>query len=675
MPRWLRSTLNTADQTARYDLSFLRTQPKFVAAIGVFLLMPALVAVIYLSSLWDPASLTRNLVVLLVNEDAGADVQGTPVNLGRSLVDGLTRDTRFTFRQLAQPAMAMHEVDAGAAAFAVLIPPDFSLRAMEATQVGTARFTVHASEGNGTSGAGFAQRFAQEIAERVNQSINEQRFATMLRLAGGSKTSLEQLQQALAQLADGASQLAAGSRKAREAGSRLDTGLGQLDQGQGQLDQGLRMLDAGSRRLTEAMAGTHGAIGRMRTQLPPESVLQRLREGASQVAAGQQALLGPLAELERGATRLRDGHDELASQAAVMPFVGEALADGALKLRSGSEQLRQGLQGLGSAGRALSTGSAQLSTGVQQLTDGLGVLSEALAQLDGSLPLAAVLDSYAEGSTRASNNATRLAHGASELHGGSQELQRGLEKLDEASLKLRDGLALLRASLPAAPAPPDGTAEGLSESVKPALQFSAPVPNQGTALTPYFVPLSLWVGATLCAVLFAYHLLPAPLAGQGQLGIVLGKLTTPSAVVIVQALILAAVLVFWFNVRVAHPARFVTTLVLTALTFAALLFALVRLFGNAGRLLAVILLAVQLAASGTMVPIELTSPLFQSLHPWLPLSWSIRATRIAMFDAYEGAWLQSIASMVALLLGTLTVTAIAGRWRVVEPDEYRPMVE
>lgn len=675
MLRWLRSTLKTADRTARFDLSFFRTQPKFVAAIGMFLLMPSIVAVIYLSSLWDPASLTRNLVVLLVNEDAGAEVQGTTINLGHSLLEGLARDSRFTYRQLSQPAMAVHEVDAGAAAFAVLIPRDFSQRAMEATQVGTARFTVHASEGNGTSGAGFAQRFAQEIAERVNQSINEQRFATMLRLAGGSKTSLEQLQQAVAQLADGASQLAAGSRKAREAGSRLGAGLGQLEQGQGQLDQGLRTLDAGSRRLTEALAGTQGTIGSIRTQLPQPTELQRLRQGASQVADGQQAIQARMAELERGATRLRDGHDELASQAAVVPFVGEALADGALKLRSGSEQLRQGLQGLGSAGQTLSDGSGQLSTGVQRLTDGIGTLAEALAQLDGALPRAAVLDSYTDASARASSTATRLAHGAGELRGGSQELQRGLEKLDEASLKLRDGLALLRASLPAAPAPPDGTAEGLSESVKPALQFSAPVPNQGTALTPYFVPLSLWVGATLCAVLFAYHLLPAPLAGQGKLGIVLGKLTTPSAIVIVQALILAAVLVFWFNVRVAHPARFVTTLVLTALTFAALLFALVRLFGNAGRLLAVILLAVQLAASGTMVPIELTSPLFQSLHPWLPLSWAIRATRIAMFDAYEGAWLQSIASMVAMLLSTLAITAAVGRWRVVDTAEYRPMVE
>lgn len=310
-----------------------------------------------------------------------------------------------------------------------------------------------------------------------------------------------------------------------------------------------------------------------------------------------------------------------------------------------------------------------------QLTQGMGAVAAGLAQIEQAAPSSAALDQFHHQGGRLVGGSATLARGSGELAGAGTALQQGLDRLDAGLRQLREGVAALQASLPEATPGPGGTPAGLSESVKPALQFSAPVPNQGTAMAPNVVPLSLWVGATLCAVMFAYHLLPAPLQHRGSAGIVLGKLAVPAAIVIAQALVLAAVLVGVMAIHVAHPLRWVITLMLTALTFASMLLVLVRLFGNAGKLLAVILLAIQLAASGTMVPIELTSPLFQAMHPWLPLSWAIKAIRIAMFDAYEGEWVQSTAAMVAMLFTTLAVGALAGRWRVVSPEDYRPMVE
>ncbi|MBL8330724.1 MAG: YhgE/Pip domain-containing protein [Rubrivivax sp.] len=675
MIRRLRAILATADATARFDLAFFRTHVRFVAAIAIFLLIPALYAFIYLSSLWDPAALTRNLTVIVVNQDRGTQLGGAPVDVGRGLVEGLGRDTRFTYRLMAEPSLALHEVDQGLAVFAVLIPPEFSQRAMEASQVGAARFVVHASEGNSVTGAGFAQRFALEMSERLNQAINEQRFAAMLQIAGGSRTSLDQLREAVSRLTEGAGQVATGAQKAREAGAELSSGLGQLEQGGSQVDQGARGLDAAARQLADGLQKVGTALESIRGRLPEDQELLALRQGAGQLQTVLGSLSKGLQDLEQGAQRLRDGHGQLAAEAADIPFVGESLSEATLKLREGSEQLRQGLQTAAGAGQQANRGAERLAQGVDQLTKGFSSLDDALHQLQNGLPSAATLDAVSSGGSRLTGGSARLAQGAGDLAEGSRELQRGLQKLDESLVRLRDGLVQLQLSLPHAPSPPEGTAAGLSESVKPALQFSAPVANQGTALTPSFVPLSLWIGATLCAVLFAYHCLPAPLAGQSGLGIVLGKLATPALVVIGQALILAAVLIFLLNVRVANPGRFLLTLMLTALSFAALLFVLVRLFGNAGKLVAVILLAIQLAASGTMVPVELTSPFFQAIHPWLPLTWAIKATRIAMFDAYEGAWLQSTLAMLGLLVATVLISAWAGRWRVVETWEYRPLVD
>lgn len=675
MLRWLRSTLESADATARHDLAFFRTDGRFVAAIAVFLLVPALYAAIYLSSLWDPASLTRNLTVVLVNGDEGASFHERPVNVGQGLVDALARDTRFTYRLLREPALAVHEVDQGAAAFAVIIPPDFSRLAMAASQVGTARFVVHASEGNGSSGAGFAQRFAAEMSERLNQSINEQRFEAVLQMAGGSRQTLGVLDQAVAQLHEGGVQIAEGAHRTREAGQTLSAGLAQLEQAHGQLDPAARQLDAGTRQLVDGVGRAAQALRQLQAQLPPAGELESLRQGAQALAVGQQRLAAGLAPLASGAALLHDGHDGVLQQSASLPFLGESLGEAAQRLRSGSEQLAQGLDTARSQAERLADGARQLADGVQGLSVGATTWSQELARLEAGLPAAAAQDSLTAGGARVAGAAGRLQQGSAELSAGSRELLRGLGRVEEAAQRLRDGLQQLKGALPSAPRPPDGTAAGLSESVQPALQFSAPVANQGTAMTPYFAPLSLWVGATLCTVLFAYHLLPAPLQGRGRLGIVLGKLTVPAAIVSTQALVLAAVLLVALNVRVAHPAHFVTTLVLTGLTFAAMLFALVRLFGNAGKLVALILLAVQLSASGSMVPIELTSPFFQALHPWLPLTWAIKATRIAMFDAYEGAWVQSTLAMVAMLAGAVALAVLPRHWRLVEAAAYRPLVD
>jgi putative membrane protein len=196
---------------------------------------------------------------------------------------------------------------------------------------------------------------------------------------------------------------------------------------------------------------------------------------------------------------------------------------------------------------------------------------------------------------------------------------------------VRDGLLALRASLPPPTSTRNGTPAGLSSTVRAQLEYSARVPNQATAMAPNFVPLALWVGAKLCAVLFADQKLPAPLAGQPTLGIVLGKL--------------------------------------------AVLFMLVRVFGSAGKLIAVILLVTQLGASGSTLPIELATPFFQALHPYLPMSWSVRAIRISMFGAYAGAWVQSIATLGAMLVTAVAVAIVAGRWKVVEAEDYQPLLD
>jgi putative membrane protein len=669
------SILSTAKRTAGFDLRFFKTHLKFVGAIGVILMIPAVYASVYLSSLWDPASHTRNMIVALVNDDEGTTYQGTPVALGRSLVGSLTKDPRFNYVDFTDADEARHAVDRGNVSFAVLIPRDFSRVAMAGERLGGARFVVHASEGNNYTGAGFARRFAPELAQRINQSLNEQRFAALMKMASGPTSSLDQLRQAVTQLGEGAGQLAAGAQQAASAIGQLADGSARAAKGSVQLHQGLQTLQAGSRQLTGGMKQVGDAVQTMHKRLPADADLRRLREGSAAVASGQRELTAGLGQMEQGAVQLRDGSAKLGEEGGHIPFAGDAIEEGAGKLRDGAEQLRQGLASAGQAGQKLTQGSTQVADNVGALTQGVSALGNGLGQLSGALPPAATLDAFTSGSDSATKAAGELADGNARLQAGTAQLNQGLKQLEQGSLQLHDGLLLVRQRLPSEFGNSGSTAAGLSESVHAEMEITAPVPNQGTGMSPNFIPLALWVGCTLCTFIFAYRSLPAPLEGASSLGIVLGKLTTPALVVTGQSLVLLATLHFVLHIQVQDMSRFVITMMLTALTFLTVLFMLVRLFGNVGKLLALVLLVLQLAASGATLPIELSSPFFQAIHPYLPLTWVVRAMRIALFGAFEGAWGRSVLIIGGMACAAIAIASLPRRWNVVAPEAYEPVVD
>jgi len=103
--------------------------------------------------------------------------------------------------------------------------------------------------------------------------------------------------------------------------------------------------------------------------------------------------------------------------------------------------------------------------------------------------------------------------------------------------------------------------------------------------------------------------------------------------------------------------------------------ALVRLFGDTGKVLALILLILQLSSAGAVMPIELAGGFFRWLHPLLPFTWVVRAFRAALFDAFNGAWLSAWLTIIGFGVGAMLLAAFAGRWKPVPDAEYRPAMD
>jgi putative membrane protein len=89
----------------------------------------------------------------------------------------------------------------------------------------------------------------------------------------------------------------------------------------------------------------------------------------------------------------------------------------------------------------------------------------------------------------------------------------------------------------------------------------------------------------------------------------------------------------------------------------------------------VLLLTVQLAAGGGVLPIELSGGLFRAVHEWLLFTWAVRAMRASLFGAFDGDWLRATTVVAAVGGAALLVSAFVGRWKPVSGAEQHPPID
>lgn len=156
-----------------------------------------------------------------------------------------------------------------------------------------------------------------------------------------------------------------------------------------------------------------------------------------------------------------------------------------------------------------------------------------------------------------------------------------------------------------------------------------PIPNYGSAMTPFYVVLSLWVGGTLLISLLR--------TGVDTEGIVykryqlyFGRLLTFLTVGILQALVAVLGNIFILKCYVVGKVWFVLFAVLISIVFVTIVFTLVSVFGNVGKGIAIVFMVLQFSSSGGTFPISTTGHFFQILNPFMPFTYAISLMREAV---------------------------------------------
>lgn len=629
------------------ELSLFKRFPKLrVPTFGV-ILIPALYAFIYLSSVSDPSAHTTELKAAIVNLDQGLNYRGQSVNVGQSVVKSIREKRSFGFIDFAGEDEAKRAVRQGELAFALIIPKDFSANAVPGNEAAGGRLVMYVSEGNNYSGANLAKRFATELGHQVNINLNEQRWALVLTTATGSADKLAQLRTGVQALNEGGHKLDDGLAKAESGSRKLATGADSLGMAVGQLTEGVKQLGAGLRTMDQ--------------QRPAAQDLTALKNAGADLAKGHTTLAQALQDLQTGAQKLGDGSAKLRDETKGILIVGDKISAGAGQLANGANQLEAGLQSVRNGQSQLADGTQKYTAGVNKLADGMAAIGTGIHMAADKVPPDAKLDEL-------TNGGRGVAH-------GTQELQAGLAQLKAGSKELSAGLQMLQQSLPADVSAPDGSARGLADSVEPALEIVAPVPNNGAGFAPNFLAVSLWLGAVMSAFLFHLRRLPLSAASASPPAKLMGKVGMLVCIVGAQSMVIMLMSLYLLDIHVSRLLPFALTLVLTSLTFLMTIVALTRAFGDAGKAAALILLILQLSSAGGVLPVELSGGFYQSISPWLPFTWVIKALRASMFGAFDGQWLHSWLA-IGLAGGIACLSAcFVGNWKLVSPEEHRPAMD
>ncbi|THF69951.1 YhgE/Pip domain-containing protein [Deinococcus sp. Arct2-2] len=561
----------------------------------------------------------------------------------------------------------------------------------------------------------------------VQQGFRDLKAATG-KLRDGASTLAEgtaKLNTGAADLSAGAGKLADGSTKLAAGATDLSGGVGTLTGGVGKLSGGLKQLEAaapGEAQLAPLQTGAK-ALASSVTEL--SSGLNTLQDGANQVAAGasrlqagsKQANAGAgqlaaqlpglasgLTTLQGGAGKVAGGAGQLAAGAAGTPLasgaaglqtgvaqLGTGLTQaqaGAQKAATGAAALAKGTAAVAQGAGSLSVGAGQVSAGLTKAAGGAGQLATGASKLQGgvdtvvagnlklkavlgtataSLPKQADLDTLKSGASTLAARSDDLATGAATLVTGAQKLASGAARVQDGSEQLRDGLTTLYAKIPDQTEQLGGDPAGLSQSVQTVTREFAPVGSNGAAFAPYFMALALWVGCTLTTFIFPYLLIPESARTSSQAARVLRKLAVPAVLVLGQAA-LVLLGVDLLGVKFQNPGLVILTTLAASLTFVVLILALNLLLGAAGRLLALVLLVLQLAASGGSYPVELSPGVFQAIHSFIPVTDVINALRYAMFGAYEGQYATFMLRMGLIAVVSLMVALLSRRRWQYAPD-------
>lgn len=670
--------------------------------IGIIVLMglaivPTLYAWFNIAACWEPYGNTGNLKVAVVNEDEGyqGDLLPAEVNLGSTVVDQLRGNNSFDW-QFVDSNEAMDGVESGRFYASLVIPKNFSdsMMTLFSDNPKHAKILYYTNEKENP----IAPRITDLGASSIESGVSEQFVSTVNQVAIGTVSDLLNYLD---------------SDKVRDAGSSLTKNVGaaanELDATSDQVRSYASLMGSLS-SLVSTTSTSLDAVGD--SSQKSEEALKSIRDSLDSTKSSSAAISGAVNETlkqsgnsldtlskqaDTAFDKVADKSDDAASELADMASQARTRADGYAGLASSlgqilgknhtavtqlnqtADDLRDLAKTLDSTASTLSSATSSASSSKAEIDDKIDAArtsaKKAQASYESQLQdkLTQVGDSLSQVQTSSKNLSDQLdktvddlsdASGSltDQLNGVKKDLGSTADGLDKAAKHLRSSNKDLKAAFASGDlkkvqdvigGDTTSLADYLASPVKMNRQAVYGIGNYGSSMAPFYTCLSLWVAAIVFIVIMRtdmgeerrkeYQNLKPYQEYLGRFGIF-------ALLSLAQSTLLCLGDLYFMNIQCEHPFLFLVSGWVIGLSFMVIVYTLVISFGNVGKALSVITLVMQVAGSGGIFPIQMEGQLFQTLYPFLPFIYAMRAMQSCIAGIFGNEYVVSLLIVAAFTI-------------------------
>lgn len=440
---------------------------------------------------------------------------------------------------------------------------------------------------------------------------------------------------------------------------------------------------------------------------PNGSASVEFGENIGIIPATLQALIN---RMDHIISRIEAVRDSLNNAASKLEQGNSDIASSRKEIADLAQQAQNAIQG------ASNNFTTTLKPQLDLISNDLQSMQGAVSQANGSIE--SLLSTVNTGTNDAKDGLAQLH---TSLDKASQKLTNSANEIKDFAAKL--GTALTTGSIDdlkvLLESNPDSLAATLAAPV--ALQRTAlfPVKNFGASLTPFYTFLPLWVGSLLLCVTLKVTLSPKVLESLGlaaardkrrralrhahkakSAGLSHAAKTTGSvanatvdsnadaATVVIdpidvptiplwqqyfghygifallsllQSTCSCAGTLLFLKVSVEYPWLFMLSGWVSGLVYSLLVYSFVYCFGNIGKAIGVILLVMQISASGGAYPLEVLPSFVSAVNPFLPATHSVGMMRAAISGIYASDYWVQMGQLLLFVLPVVLFAVLLGK--------------
>lgn len=663
---------------------------------GGLCIIPSLYAWFNIYSNWDPYANTSAVKVAVVSEDAGyTGEDGEYSNMGDSVLESLRTNTGLGWQILDKKDDAIEGVKSGEYYAAIVIGDDFSESMFDFIDKGLVHPSVTYYENEKKNAV--ASKITDTGKSTLQSNINTEFVNTVIQTAMSSTDGMLADRDIIGGVLDNLNRL----------GDNLDGYKGTIASfvsSNAALSESLHDLRV---QIPDSLPDNSATMEALQNQTSKaaDEYIAKLDRITAATRATSQALSAqlqwvltaiennlPTDEILAGIDNAQDLLDSMNDQSDTLTEqlqnisdqLGGVIDDDSIKLAVDSlVQIRIAAKGLLEQSKILvKAGALKSQVKLELVRTALVQCSQKIDEMDGILDgsvqkavdamkgvISTSIDSIGESLTQVSEQLGSLSAMLGSIEQTVDGMNVGLDQMGSVMDGMSDKIVQLAGKLSdltgddkyrllaqALAQDPETYGEFLSSPVQVETHQVYATENYGSAVSPFYTTLALWVGGLLLTALIKVHPdSPELINGAKPHELFFGRYLLFFVLGQVQAVITVLGDVYLLKIQCLDKGLFMLAACFTSFVFTLLIYALTVSFGDIGKALAVVMVVIQIAGSSGTYPIELLPVFFQKVYIYFPFPYAINAMRETISGRYGSDYWQFMGVLLLFVAASLAL--------------------